>query len=61
MTKYLRRYLDEQHWREISKEEMIEKIARCYRNAWQIVEELEDGKLEQVKTLFAIYKVAKEV
>ena len=55
--KYMRKYLDEQHWEEISRMELIERLGRCYRNVRQIVEELEDGKLEQIKTLFAVYKV----
>lgn len=58
--KYLRRYVDENQWEEITREEMVEKIGRFYNNPDVIVSDLEQGKLPQISTPWASFEVRKE-
>jgi len=39
--RYLRRYKGENNWEEISREEMVEKLGRYYRNSEDIVSKME--------------------
>ena len=55
--KYLRRYRDQNEWKEISKEETVEKIGRYYNQAEDIVQKLEDGEIPVISTPWAMFRV----
>ena len=59
--RYLRRYKGENNWEEISREEMVEKLGRYYRNPEDIVKGLESEEFSIIETPYAEYKVQKEV
>ena len=55
--KYKKRFVDEEEWKEISKEEMIERIGGYYQNAESIVSQMEQGDIPSIRTPWAYFKV----
>ena len=54
---YLRKYKDKNKWEKISREEAIEKTGRYYNQPEALIRDLESGKLPQLETPWAIFKV----